>query len=239
MKLNVLFLLLPAALLCGCETRQMNLVAPDIGVFVDRRRPVTEKEIQEAFEQKPTIKAGNTIGIVFVSGTDSSGNAVQVATADESKAWQSAFQDSYLVSDVVFLSSEFTPSVRDVRVLRKNAAMLNCDLLLIYGISCDYSRKANPLSVLYITVIGAFFIPGDTLTAASIAKAALINVRTGHVYAVVEASSSQSTVLPTVWISGSLTQMYRNVSLNALRELRKKLRPIIDRLRDQVVEVAE
>jgi len=239
MKLKILFLLLPVALLCGCETRRMNLVPPDIGVFVERRRAVTEKEIQEAFDHKPTIKGGNTIGIVFVSASDSSGNAVQVATADENKAWQSALQDSYLVSEVVFLSSEFTRSVRDIRVLRKNAAMLNCDLLLIYGISCDYSRRANPLSALYITVIGAFFVPGDTLTVAGIAKAALLNVRTGHVYGVVEASASQSMLLPTVWISGSLPQMYRNVSINALRELREKLRPIVDRLRDQVVEVAD
>jgi len=239
MKLSCVLILLPAALLFGCETRRMNLVAPDLGVVAHSRGPITEKDIQAAFHHTPDVEPGSTIGVVLVSERDAAGNIIEMGAAEENKAWQSTFQDNYFVSQVVFLPSRLAPSVNDIRTLRRNAALLNCDLLLVYGVSCDYSRRANPLSVLYLTVVGAFFVPGDSLTAGSMVRAALLNVRTGRVYGVAEASATQNMLLPTVWVSGSLPQMYRNVTSQALGELREKLRPIIDRLRDQAIELAE
>jgi hypothetical protein len=239
MKLTILRIVLPAALLCGCEARQMNLRSPDLGIAAQRRRPVTEEDIQKAFGQRPTIKPDSIIGIACIEQDTESLAMVRALSIDESKSWQAVFQDEYLVAEIVSLSSPSAPSARDMRLLRKNAATLNCDLLLVYGVTCDYSRRPNPLSVLYVTVIGAFFVPGDSITAASRARAALLDVRTGHVYGTVEGTATENTVMPLVWINGSLPQIYRRCSSRALKDAREKLRPIIERLRGENVQITD
>lgn len=239
MKLLIPGILSAALLLCGCEARQMDLRPPDLGIVARSRRSVTEEDIQKAFDQRPVIKPDSTVGIVCVKQDTGSVAALRTVSADESKSWEAIFRDDYLVADTVSLSSPLSPSTRNIRLLRKNAATFNCDLLLIYGVSCDYSRRPNPLSLLYMTVVGAFFVPGDTITTASIAKAVLLDVRTGHVYGAVEASATSTMVVPMVWINTSLPQMYRRCSSRALKEAREKLAPILERLTDQNVQVTE
>jgi hypothetical protein len=97
----------------------------------------------------------------------------------------------------------------------------------------------NPFSALYLTVVGAFVVPGDSVTIGSIAKLVLIDVREGYVYGVVEASATQSMALPMMWLPGSLPRLFETVSSQAVREARQKLTPLIDRLRDQAVELVQ
>lgn len=239
MKLMIPGILSAAILLCGCEARQMDLRPPDLGIVVRSGRSVTEEDIQKAFDQRPVIKPDSTVAIVCVEQETGAAGAVRAVSAGESKSWEAIFRDDYLLAHTVFLSSPSSPSPRNIRLLRKDAATFNCDLLLVYGVSCDYSRRANPLSFLYVTVVGAFFVPGDSITTSSIAKAALLDVRTGHVYGAVEASATSNMVVPMVWINSSLPQMYRRCSSRALKEAREKLAPIVERLTDQNVQVTE
>lgn len=239
MKVKLIAVAALAGLLSGCEARQMNLVSPDLGIFINDRRPVTDKDIQAVLDHRPDVKPGSSIAVVDISQKDSSGRALRIADDQENKGWREAFLDNHFVTDVVFLSCATSSSANNIRLLRKNAAMMKCNLLLVYGVSCDYSRRPNPLSVLYLTLIGGFFIPGDTITAGGIAKAALVDVRNGFVYGVAEASASQTIALPMAWIQSSLSRMYQNVSSQAVRQVQKKIRPLVDRLRDQVVEITD
>jgi len=242
MKLKVLVASLSAAALIGCEARQMSLTSPDLGSLGVPDQPISERDIVDAFDKRPPVRPNTNIGVVYVPPTQSGAmETPQAITAEDRKAWETTLRDNYFIKDVIFLSTLFSPSmnVRDVRLLRKNAATLNCDLLLIYGVSCDYSRQANPLALLYLTIIGAFIVPGDSVTTGCMAKAALMDVRSGYVYGVVEGAATRTMALPVGWIGGSLPRMYEVTAADAVRKARENIRPLLTRLRDEAAKVVD
>jgi len=225
--------------LSGCEARQLNLVPPSLGSLVDTQA-VSEENIEQAFTKRPGVKPGVNLGVVYIP----SENDVPVPhtiSLDERREWQTLLQDDFFIKDVVFLSTLYSPTatIRDVRVLRKSAAALNCELLLIYSVSYDYGRQPNPLAFLYLTIVGMFIFPGDTITAGSMAKAAVLDVRTGYVYGVVEDKDQYTMVIPIAWLQGSLPSMFELAAARAIGKMRDALKPLIERLRNEAVDSSQ
>ncbi|HUS59152.1 MAG TPA: hypothetical protein VM141_10910 [Planctomycetota bacterium] len=239
MKRKIFIIPLIAAL-AGCEARQLNLQPPDLGSLVDTSKPVTEQNIQDAFTQRPGIRPGANLGIVYIP-SNTEVPVPHTITSDQRREWQTVLQDNFFIKDVVFLSTLYTPTVtvRDVRVLRKSAAALNCDLLLVYSVSYDYGRQPNPMAFLYLTVVGLFIFPGDTITAGSMAKGAVLDVRTGYVYGVVEDKAQYTMVIPVAWLQGSLPTMFDKAASLAVHKMREGMRPLLDRLRNEAVNSSQ
>ena len=235
-----LFVVVPLIIaLAGCEARQLNLVPPSLGSLIDTKA-VTEQNIQEAFTQRPGVKPGVNLGVVYIpSETDVP--VPHTISFDERREWQTMLQDNFFIKDVVFLSTLYSPTatIRDIRVLRKSAAALNCELLLIYSVSYDYGRQPNPLALLYVTVVGMFIFPGDTITAGSMAKAAILDVRSGYVYGVVEDKDQYTMVIPIAWLQGSLPSMFEIAATKAIGKMRVAMKPLLERLRNEAVESSQ
>jgi len=239
MTLRTLAVLLPALLLVGCEARQMNLVAPDLGMLAQRRGKIDEEDIRKAFDDRPNISPGSTVGVMFIPQTDPSGLAVRTLPPTESTAWKTSLVDGHYIVNVMDLSptSAGAYGSNDLLVLRNYAANLHCDLMVVYSVACDYSRTPNPFALLYLTLIGAFFVPGDSITVGSIAKVAMVDVRRGYVYGIVEGSATQSMAIPMMLVPANLGQAYQSTAALALKDARAKLTPLLNRLRDEAVEV--
>jgi|GEM_PF-2576722 len=239
MTFRILAVLLSALLLVGCEARQMNLVAPDLGLVLPRRSKPSEDDIRKAFDERPNITPDSTVGVMYIPQQDTSGYAIKVVPSSEIDAWRTSLIDGHYIVHALDLT---TTSINayggtDLLVLRNQAANQHCDLMIVYSVSCDYSRSPNPFALLYLTLIGAFFVPGDSITVGSIAKLAMIDVRRGYIYGIVEGSATQSMAVPMMLIPIQLTQGYQTTASKALKDARAKLTPLLNRLRDEAVEV--
>jgi hypothetical protein len=68
---------------------------------------------------------------------------------------------------------------RGISGLRELAARYRCDYLLIYRHRFVDASYMNPAAWGYLTVIGALFLPGQTLESAGVLEATLFDVKTG------------------------------------------------------------
>ncbi len=78
----------------------------------------------------------------------------------------------------------------DMRKMREFARSIGCDYLLISGGEISSESAINNFSVLNLTIVGAFIIPGEDHRAEARANAVLIDLRTGR--AVLSASTTES-----------------------------------------------
>jgi len=234
------WIMLAGGAAAGCAARPMNLVPPDLGIIIDSRQPVTEQAIEQAFKSRPGVKPGASIAIAYLP-SERRFKFHRSISAEEKNAWDTALRDGFFISDVVTLSSIYatTATIRDIRILRKSAAALNCDLLLVYSVSYDYARNPNPLSVLYLTIIGAFIIPGDNITIASMAKAAVLDVRTGYVYGVVEGTAQKQLAIPIAWFPGDIPRIFNVTANEAVAKVRQNIAPLFERMRNEAARPPE
>ena len=65
--------------------------------------------------------------------------------------------------------------------LRATAAGLGMDYLLIFGGNVDHGHQATGLSILDITIVGAFVIPSNGVAVSGRAAGTLINAHTGQI----------------------------------------------------------
>lgn len=84
--------------------------------------------------------------------------------------------------------------------LRRGAARLRTDLLLLYTIDTEYWRRDLPLAPLSVFTLGVF--PWGDLRVSSTASAALIDVRTGFIYGVSESTVSAERLTSWLWGDG-------------------------------------
>jgi len=100
-----------------------------------------------------------------------------------------------LVTDMFVLSDLVIPS-RDVKSLRLAAAQNGADALLLVTGGADVDAYNNPLSLLYITIIGYWLVPGTHRDALFLARGAMWDVRTGYLYLTIETEAQSRTLRP-------------------------------------------
>ena len=227
-----------AALVAGCEARPINLVSPDLGLLMDVKQPISDKTILDAFTTRPAVKPGANVGVAYIP-CDKRFPLMRTITPEERKAWETALKDDYFITDVVALSSVYAPSAnyRDLRMLRRRAASLNCDLLVVYGVSYDFARAPNIMAFSYVTIIGCFIMPGDSIRAGAMAKVALIDVRTGYIYAIVEGTAERVAAVPVGWLYSGVPRLLESAATDAVGKARQSLIPVMERLRKDAMQI--
>jgi hypothetical protein len=90
------------------------------------------------------------------------------------------------------------PQLESVRDLRRAAAQLRTDILLLYSVDTRFNIESTDIGPLALISLG--FIPNKKAQVTSTASAALIDVRSGFVYGVAEASATQQQ-RATMWSS--------------------------------------
>jgi len=240
MKTRHLVMLLPVVLLCACEApRQANLRPPVIGNLIEIRRPRTDQEISDALNTHPPVKAGGTLGVVYFppqpAGNVEGGAHPIAMSQTEENIWQT-LRDDYLFNNVINLSnlSYAVANVRDIRTLRYYAAQSGCNYLLVYGLSFDYTRQTNPLSILYLTIIGAFIVPGEAVTVQAAGSAVLLDVESGFIYGDVQGKAYRSMSMPVGWISSYLPRLYEAAAEAVVQDMRDRMTPMLERMKTQL-----
>jgi hypothetical protein len=81
------------------------------------------------------------------------------------------------------------PTLESTRELRRVAATLHTDLLLVYSVDTGFTVEHTEIGPLAVISLG--FLPNKTARVSSTASAALFDVRTGFLYGVAEATASE------------------------------------------------
>jgi hypothetical protein len=97
--------------------------------------------------------------------------------------------------------------------LRSLAADMGLDYLLLVGGTVDYGTTATELSLLDLSIVGAFVIPSHETNATARANGALVDVRTGRVAVNSAAEASSKSTVSLVKVEGEQMKL-----LTALRD---------------------
>ena len=200
---------------------------------------VSEKQVQDEVERllalKPRSAVPRKLALYEVSSSgrsrmESPAKLLELR-ASTSRMMKQALQESGIFEEVEFLPDILVPRHQgdgasqkplDLKTLRIAAARAQADGLLIYSTEAGYELQANPLAVLYVTIVGAFMVPGTKETSIALSKGALVDVATGYVYLTKEASATRSSR----WWPGPLID-YQQVELEARSEALQELSQIL------------
>jgi hypothetical protein len=117
--------------------------------------------------------------------------------------------------------------------IRATAADMGMDYVLILGGTMDHSGNLTPLSVLNLTIIGAFVIPSQEFHVAGKAAGSLLDAHTGQLVFTVSAEGDQSCLVPAVNSNSAPMQLMESER----DELVKKLsEDVINEMNAQVVK---
>lgn len=136
-----------------------------------------------------------------------------------------------MVSDIATMSRILLPTKLDtIKDLRLGAASLKADMLLMYSLDTRFRVETTDIGPLSLISLG--FLPNKKAHVTTTASAALFDVRTGFLYGIAEATSSEDQ-RATVWSSTAAVEKAR---LKTETDSFQKLLGEFEKLWKEVVE---
>jgi hypothetical protein len=117
--------------------------------------------------------------------------AVRPTPSEEVEAMRAELARSSRVSNASTVPAMLLPLHADLGRCRYTAARANSDLILLYAKATRVLRFRNNLANLYPTILG-LLLPGEETQIVSRVEGALVDVRTGRVFAVSQATAKRS-----------------------------------------------
>jgi hypothetical protein len=108
---------------------------------------------------------------------------------------------------------------RVVQQIRVGAARQHVDYVLVYEVLGDSSDELTPLSVVDLSIVGAFLIPSRALEATSTANAILIDVRNGYPYGTARAAAEDSRLSPNAGSTDRRRNLFQRTKVAAVADL--------------------
>jgi hypothetical protein len=96
------------------------------------------------------------------------------------------------------------PSLSSIRAAAADAGM---EYVLLVGGTIEHDTNSTPLSLLNLTIVGAFVVPSVDTHGLAKGSAALIDVRSGRVVTSSSAEARDSSLVPSVQASGEETKL--------------------------------
>jgi hypothetical protein len=163
---------------------------------------VTEQDIKAALELKPQLRFPFKLAVYLQEesrGSDYNRSSSQWrwSEADKSEivSWEKPLRREGIVSDL-FLISDLTTSGTDLKSVRLAAAQHGADaVLIIRGVS-QIDRYPNPMSFLYLTIIGCWIVPGTHVDSLMMVQGGLWDVANGYLYATADSEGEATKTGP-------------------------------------------
>ncbi|TLU61990.1 hypothetical protein FE810_13105 [Thalassotalea litorea] len=218
MRVNLAGILAALTLLViqGCAT----YTTPAAGANISE---LTDVDIADLMKVEPAATFPSRIAVAriqapgYSSRTNSgygTGNYSVVTTRDiEEESDFQVLADSPMIAGVAPLSRLLLPSQLDsIKDLRIAAAKLKTDMLLIYSVDTSFHIEGTSLGPLSLITLG--FIPNEQVWVTSTTSGILVDVRTGFVYGVAEATAREDQHT-TIWNSKNTIDEARLISERA------------------------
>jgi rhombotail lipoprotein len=131
------------------------------------------------------------------------GSPEQEGEREAIEAWSAELKKSGLVKEVILLPNVLlgTPSqgrhTHDYfKAVRVAAARVQADAVLVMSSVTDVSSYLNPLSILDLTVVGTYLVPGHSKDALTIVEGIVMDNRNEYVYWTGSARATGTTTAP-------------------------------------------
>ena len=233
MKMRRLCVIVATLALVGCTASRTMLVPR-----FDEDEALTIREdaagsIADALSVQPQFVWPARLAVVEVGPLrDYYGGYGPKLSSTEEDLWIDAVKNAHPdieavvpVSDLFLPRSSYDSSGRSaltLRDVRLAATGVQADLVLVYQTRSDWGENGNPLSLLYLTIVGLWVSPGTDLESIHVAQGALIDVRNGFVYGVVSADNTGKTVIPEVYSEGALRDLQEKTRNACIKELARE-----------------
>jgi hypothetical protein len=112
---------------------------------------------------------------------------------------------------------------RHIDTLCDIAISMNMDYLLLVGGTIDHDTNATPLSILNLTIIGAFVIPSDQTRAHVKATGALIDLKTRQVVSISSAEVKGDHLTPAVSTNAERVPLFKRLGDKAAAQLAEQV----------------
>ena len=112
---------------------------------------------------------------------------------------------------------------RHIDTLCDIATSMNMDYLLLVGGTIDHETNATPLSILNLTIVGAFIVPSDQTRAHLKATAAMIDLQTRQVVSISSAEIKGGHLTPAVSTDGEGVHLFKRLGDQAATELAQRV----------------
>lgn len=207
--------------------------APAGGQAIDRA-------VFDAARAEPLLRFPARIGLARIQG-----GALTSVPAAEADAWLALVQASgagygefVAVSPLVAqmtANAVGRDAVRNaVDLIRVGAARQHLDAVLIYEVGSSRRDSSTALSILDLTVIGAFLMPSRALEGRATAAAMLIDVRNGYPYGTALAQAERGGVWTSVGSTARSQDLTREAEAEAVQKLTAEVGTMMARLRTEL-----
>lgn len=202
-----------------------------LGITDDEARSRTDPEIAERLERKPAAGFPAVIAAIRVQGSGyrsytctgyGSGDATVVTVRDVEK--QEDFERLMklpMVRAVVPLNQMVVPpKIDNEHDLRAAAARVQADLALLYTFDTKFNMETT-VPVVGVFTLGLF--PNQNARVTCTAAAALVDTRTGYVYALAESTDHQEQIANSWTSDSAVDQSRRRAERKAFEGMLKEL----------------
>jgi len=196
---RVFWLFVPLLLIVTASCGPHGFDRPTLKRGLGAQLPPADEDIARALASRPGHRAPLKIAVYLHPEPLGSGSSRAWSWTGRDRevllAETERLRSDKLLADM-FVLSDLVVANRDLKGLRVAAAQHGADALLLVAGSADVDAYSNPLSVLYITVIGYWLFPGTHRDALFLAHGAMWDVRTGSLYLTIETEAEARTLRP-------------------------------------------
>jgi hypothetical protein len=122
--------------------------------------------------------------------------------SSEIEFWEQRLRSAGIVREVVLLPPMLVEACKSddpgrvIRARRTAAARLQADALLVLNVATDVDQYVNPASVLDLTLVGLWVVPGHHVDALTIIEGAMIDNRNEYVYVLARGEGEERMLRP-------------------------------------------
>ena len=233
--MRLLLCALGLTLLGGCTTTQVSSGSDYLAArpeYAAAKGTDLDRAVERAADVEPLLRFPARLGLARISG----GRFVPVPPR-EADAWI-AFAASHgqygefvpispLIGELTTVSAGTAAFGNSPIVpIRLAAARQHVDAVLVYAVGGDNHDKASMLSILDLTIVGAYLVPSRRVDGTATASGLLFDVRNGYSYGTGSATSNETGLVPTV---GS-NQRSQDLQVDAQVEAVGKLTGEVDKM---------
>jgi hypothetical protein len=163
----------------------------------DEPKTVTDQDIKTALAQQPQLKFPFKLAIELRSGECyECGDAWREDDKQQIMSWGQQLKQSGVVSEMFLVPDVFAK--KDLKDIRLAAAQQGADAVLVVRSVSGTDEYMNPASFLYITIVGAWIVPGSDVDALVMLRGAMWDVGNSYLYVTVESEGESHLVKPSM-----------------------------------------
>ena len=163
----------------------------------DEPKTVTDQDIKTALAQQPQLKFPFKLAVELRWGDCyECGGAWREQDKRDIISWGQQLKQSGVVSEIFIVPDVFEK--KDLKDIRLAAAQQGADAVLVIRSVNGTDEYLNPASLLYITIVGAWIVPGSDVDALVMLRGAMWDVGNSYLYVTVESEGESHLVKPSM-----------------------------------------